>query len=242
MTSHQFQYLHGDCLELLNEVPDHSIDMVCADLPYGTTRCRWDTPIDLEELWKQLGRVCRPDAAILMFAKTPFDKVLGMSNLTQLRYEIIWHKTSPTGHLNAKRMPMSAHENILVFYKKLPTYNPQMTSGHKRKVATRTKQSEVYGKESGQQHYDSTERYPTSVQTFAKDIQTSKWLPTQKPLELIKWLIKTYSNEGDLVLDPTMGSGTVGIACDHLNRRFIGMEKDAENFEIAVRRFRDSIS
>jgi hypothetical protein len=138
--------MQGDCLELLKTLPDHSVDMVCCDMPSGTTNCRWDAVLDLEKLWEQYRRVAKPNAAIVLFAQTPFDKVLGCSNLSWLRYEIIWEKTLATGHLNAKRMPMKAHENILVFYNKLPTYNPQMTTGHARKTAVkRGDVTTVYG-------------------------------------------------------------------------------------------------
>jgi len=226
---------HGCCLDLMAEIPDNSIDMICCDMPYGTTNCRWDTVIDLQLMWEQYKRITKDTAAIVLFAQTPFDKVLGCSNLAQLRYEIIWEKTSATGHLNAKKMPMKAHENILVFYKKLPTYNPQKTTGHERKTSTtgRTYDSECYGKETAKPFYDSTERYPRSVQTFATEKQTNNLHPTQKPLQLIEWLIKTYSNEGDVVLDNCMGSGTAGEACQNLNRSFIGMELDQKNFDIA---------
>jgi site-specific DNA-methyltransferase (adenine-specific) len=120
----------GDCLHLMNEIPNKSVDMVCCDLPYGATNCKWDTCIDLQELWRHYRRITKPNSAIVLFAQTPFDKVLGVSNLDWLRYEIIWEKTSATGHLNAKKMPLKAHENILIFYRKLPVYNPQKTTGH----------------------------------------------------------------------------------------------------------------
>lgn len=225
----------GCCLELMAEISDNSIDMICCDMPYGTTNCRWDTTLDLQVMWQHYKRITKDNAAIVLFAQTPFDKVLGCSNLDWLRYELIWEKTSATGHLNANRMPMKAHENILVFYKKLPTYNPQKTMGHERKVSKTGKKynSDCYGDESEKPFYDSTERYPRSIQAFATEKQTNNLHPTQKPLELIKWLIRTYSNAGDTVLDNCMGSGTTGEACRDLNRRFIGMELDSKYFEIA---------
>ena len=228
--------LLGDCLELLETVLDNSVDMVCCDMPYGSTNCKWDTVIDLHRLWKHYQRITKDNAAIVLFAQTPFDKVLGCSKLDLLRYEIIWEKTAATGHLNAKKMPMKAHENILVFYKKLPTYNAQKTIGHKP-VNSYTKHQddgECYGEtKTGIIGGGSTERYPRSVQAFPTDKQTKSLHPTQKPLSLILWLIKTYSNKGDTVLDNCMGSGTTGEACINLNRNFIGMELNQKYFDIA---------
>ncbi len=230
--------LLGDCLDLLEAVPDKSVDMVCCDMPYGTTNCRWDTQIDLRKLWHHYQRVVKDNAAVVLFAQTPFDKVLGCSNLPWLRYELVWEKTHPTGHLNAKKMPMKAHENILVFYNKLPTYNPQKTSGHTRKTAVkRHDDTPIYGEQDFiELPYDSTERYPRSVLTFPSDKQRSTLHPTQKPLALIEWLIATYTNEGETVLDNCMGSGTAGEACANLGRRFIGMEKDESYFNVAALR------
>lgn len=254
MTSIDLQ--RGDCLELMKYIEDKSIDLILCDLPYGTTRNKWDSVIDLELLWEQYNRIIKEHGAILLFAQTPFDKVLGVSNLKDLRYEIIWQKTAPTGFLNAKKMPMKAHENILVFYKKLPTYNPQMTKGHPRKVTSKSSrkrsverhQSKVevsatnynsYGE--SQVGYDSTERYPLSVQVFAKDQQKENYHPTQKPVALLEWLIKTYTNEGDLVLDNCMGSGSTGVACVNTKRNFIGMELTEHYFDIAKERIEKAV-
>jgi len=169
---------------------------------------------------------------MLLFAQTPFDKVLGASNLNLLKYEWIWQKTHPTGHLNAKKMPMKAHENILVFYKKPPTYNPQKTIGHKRKVSSiKHKQncdsidSDVYNKGQKATHYDSTERYQLSVQIFASDKQKNRLHPTQKPVKLLQYFIRTYTNKGEIVLDNTAGSGSTGEAAIEENRDFILIEK-----------------
>lgn len=231
--------LYGDCLDLMAEIPDGSIDMVCCDMPYGTTNCRWDTTLDLHRLWAQYRRVTKENAAIVLFAQLPFDKVLGCSNLPWLRYELIWEKTHPTGHLNAKKMPMKAHENILVFYNKLPTYNPQKTSGHVRKTAVkRSDVTPVYGEQQFDElPYDSTERYPRSVLQFPSDKQRISLHPTQKPLALVEWLICTYTNPGDTVLDNCMGSGTTGKACKNLGREFIGMELDETYHRIATDRY-----
>lgn len=229
--------MQGDCLELMLLIADKSVDMVLCDLPYGTTRNKWDSTIDLNALWVHYKRICK--GAIVLTAQTPFDKVLGYSNLPMLRYEWIWEKGNATGHMNAKKAPMKAHENVLVFYDKMPTYNPQKTFGHVRKTATadrQTKESDNYGKQRGVTSYDSTERYPRSVLVFPSDKQRSKLHPTQKPLALMEYMVKTYTNEGDTVLDNCMGSGTTGEACRNLNRNFIGMEKDPTYFSIAEHR------
>jgi DNA modification methylase len=226
----------SDCLDVLPTIPAASVHLILADLPYGTTRCAWDSRIDLQRLWPELRRVC--NGAIVLFAQTPFDKVLGASNLSMLRYEWIWEKTHPTGHLNAKRAPMKAHENALVFYEKAPTYNPIKTSGHVRKTAVKRRDSTpVYGAQDFTAlPYDSTERYPRSVLEFASDKQRNNLHPTQKPVALCEYLIRTYSNPGDTVLDFCMGSGTTGAACDATGRGFIGIENNEAYFNIAAAR------
>ena len=239
------QLYKGDCLEIMKDIPDKSVDMILCDLPYGTTKNKWDSVLSLDELWEQYERIIKDNGAIVLFAQTPFDKVLGCSNLKMLRYEWIWEKTSATGHLNAKKMPMKAHENILVFYKKLPTYNPQKTAGHKRKVSKAEHKINCvkttnYG-EHGLTTYDSTERYPRSVQVFKTDKQKESLHPTQKPVALLEYLIKTYTNEGETVLDNCMGSGSTGVACLNTNRKFIGIEKDDKYFDIACNRINEYI-
>lgn len=229
--------LFGDCLERMNEIEDGSVDLVLCDLPYETTRNEWDFQVHLPALWKHYKRVCK--GAIVLMAQTPFDKVLGASNLPMLRYEWIWEKTNATGHMNAKRAPMKAHENALVFYRRQPTYNPIKTAGHQRKTATADRsrlQSTNYGTQAGVTVYDSTERYPRSVIVFPSDKQRVKLHPTQKPLALMDYFIRTYTNPGDLVLDNCMGSGTTGVACRLTGRRFIGIESNPEFFAIAERR------
>lgn len=233
---------HGNCLEQMDNIADNSVDMVLCDLPYGTTRNKWDSVIDLHSLWKQYDRVCKPNAAIVLFAQTPFDKVLGCSNLGNLRYEWIWEKTTATGHLNAKKMPMKAHENILVFYRTLPTYNPQKTTGHVRKVSTmehkrNCKETTNWGKH-GLTTYDSTERYPRSVVVFPTDKQKDALHPTQKPVDLGRYLIRTYTNEGETVLDNAFGSGSFLVSARLENRKYIGIEKEKEFFDIAQERLR----
>jgi DNA modification methylase len=238
------QYLiqTGDCLALMACLPAASVDLILADLPYGTTQNGWDSVISLSELWKQYWRVAKSNAAVVLTAQTPFDKVLGVSCLEHLKYEWVWEKTEATGHLNAKKCPMKAHENVLVFYRALPTYNPQKTNGHVRKTAIQVnaKQSSNYGEHGNKPPYDSTERYPRSVQKFSTDKQKSKLHPTQKPVALMEYLIRTYSNPGDVVLDNCMGSGTTGVAALQSGRRFIGMEKDPDYAAMAKKRIAET--
>jgi len=234
----------GGCLELMKLVPDKSVDLICTDLPFGTTKCLWDSIIPLDLLWIQYKRIIKDNGAIVLFAQTPFDKVLGCSNLEMLRYEWIWEKTKATGHLNAKKMPMKAHENILVFYKHLPTFNPQMTTGHERKVSTahhkrNTDTGLIYGKCDNFSDYDSTERYPRSVQVFASDKQKLNLHSTQKPLKLLEYILKTYSNEGDLVLDSCAGSSTTAIAAINTGRNWIMIEKEEEFYDKSIVRIKE---
>jgi len=222
--------LYGDCLEILPTVEMASVDMVLCDPPYGITRNGWDKVIPFEPLWKEYRRVVKPNGAIVLFGCQPFTSALVMSNLKEFRYTLVWAKTAPTGFLNANRMPLRKHEDIVVFYRSLPTYNPQKTHGHPRKVATavhkrKCKETTNYGKH-GLSSYDSTERYPTSVLSFPSDKQKSAVHPTQKPVALLEYLIRTYTNVGETVLDNCAGSGSVGIACDNAGRNFIGIELD----------------
>lgn len=230
----------GDCLELMpKHVEDKSIDMIFCDLPYGTTRNKWDSVIDLDRLWREYERVIKDNGAIVLFAQTPFDKVLGASNLKLLKYEWIWEKDRASGHLNAKKMPMKAHENILVFYKKLPTYNPQKTTGHKPSNTSgrRLKETTNYGKFEQIISGGQTTRYPRSIQKInVVNSQHGIVHPTQKPLSLIEYMIKTYTNEGDLILDNTCGSGTTGLGAKNLNRNYIMMEQDPKYYETACKR------
>ena len=229
----------GDCLRILPTLPPESVDLILADPPYGTTQCKWDSVIDLDEMWKALNYVIKPNGAIVLLAQSPFDKILGTSNIEQLRYEWIWEKGNATGFLNAKKMPLKAHENILVFYKKLPTYNPQMTEGHARKISkNRAFSSECYGETESPCSYDSTQRYPRSVQRFSKGPQGLNIHPTQKPIELMEYLIKTYSNENDTVLDFSMGSGTTGLACINTDRNFIGIELNKKYYKLTLKRIK----
>jgi site-specific DNA-methyltransferase (adenine-specific) len=228
----------------MKEIESGSVDMVLTDPPYGTTACKWDSVIPLEPMWEQLKRIIKPNGAIVLSAQSPFDKVLGFSNLPMLKYEWIWEKPAATGHLNAKKMPMKAHENLLVFYNKLPTYNPQKTQGHKP-VNSYTKQNnsdgECYGNTVSVSGGGNTDRYPRSVQVFSSDKQKLKLHPTQKPVALMEYLIKTYTNPGETVLDFTAGSFTTGVACVNLGREFIGIEMDNDYFNIGVSRIKDRI-
>lgn len=230
--------LHGDCLELMKDIPDKSIDMVLCDLPYQTTRNHWDVIIPLEPLWEQYERIIKDNGAIVLFGQTPFDKVLGASNLKLLRYEWIWEKNVATGHLNSKRMPMKKHENILVFYKKQPNYNPQMEIGkpykNKRKAINDSGSNYAYIER--KDTINKGERFPNSILKFDREINLH---PTQKPVPLLEYLIKTYTNEGELILDNCIGSGTTAIAAINTKRNFIGIEKEIEYVNIANQRIND---
>lgn len=230
----------GDCLEQMKEIPDGSVDMVLCDLPYGTTQCKWDSVIPFEPLWAQYRRVCKRNAAILLFGVEPFSSKLRMSNLRMFKYDWIWDKVRVTGFLNAKRQPMRAYEIISVFYDRQCTYNPQLTHGHQRKVSSAAskrncKKTSAYGKH-GLAGYDSTDRYPRNIQVFHTDTQKTALHTTQKPVALLEYLIKTYTNGDETVLDNCMGSGSTGVAAVNMGRSFIGIELDEQYFQIAKHR------
>ena len=228
------QVIKGDCLEVMKDIPDKSIDMILCDLPYGTTRNSWDSIIPLDLLWQQYNRVIKDNGAIILTAQTPFDKVLGVSNLSFLKYEWIWVKQQGTGFLNSKKMPLKATENILVFYKKPPTYNPQMRTGFKPYTCKSGNGSNNYGEQVQVITKSDGERYPLNWIEVSYD--KDKLHPTQKPLALFEYLIKTYTNEGDTVLDNCAGSGTTGVACKNLNRNYILIEKEQEYIDIINKR------
>lgn len=233
----------GDCLELMKSIPDCSVDMILCDLPYGTTACKWDTVIPFAPLWEQYNRIIKDAGCIALFAQCPFDKVLGCSNIGMLKYEWIVEKTKATGHLNSKKMPMKAHESVLIFFKKPPVYNPQFTEGHSpvHSYTKHTTDGNCYGKTKiGISGGGSTRRFPRSVLKFKWDTQKSSLHPTQKPVALLEYLVKTYTNEGDTVLDNCMGSGSTGVACVNTGRNFIGMELDPRYFEIAQKRINEA--
>lgn len=224
----------GDCLELIKKIHDKSIDMILCDLPYGTTRNKWDSIIPLDKLWEQYERIIKDNGCIALFAQTPFDKVLGSSNLKLLKYEWIWQKDNGTGFLNAKKMPLKLHENILIFYKKPPVYNPQMRKGFKPYSQKSGRGSSNYGEQVRVITDSKGDRYPVDIVEFKRD--KDKLHPTQKPVALLEYLIKTYTNENENVLDNCMGSGSTGVACINTNRNFIGFELDENYFNIAKQR------
>lgn len=226
----------GDCLELMKDIPDNSVDLILCDLPYGTTRNKWDSIIPLDRLWHEYKRLCR--GAIVLTAQTPFDKVLGSSNITMLKYEWIWRKEAGTGFLNAKKAPLKDHENILVFYRNKPTYNPQKRQGFKPYICKKGGDTSNYNPSGIVTTVSGGDRYPVTVLDFPRD--KDKVHPTQKPVALMEYLIRTYTNEGDTVLDNCMGSGTTGVACVNTGRSFIGIEKDRQYFKIARRRIREA--
>ena len=248
MSEGKKEILLGDCLELMKDIPNGSIDMILCDLPYGTTACKWDTIIPFKPLWEQYERLIKPNGAIVLTSAQPFTSALIMSNPKLFKYEWIWHKHKGTGHLNAKRQPMSNHENILVFGKPNIKYNPQMTEGepynlrgsHNISPDGITYNGSKPLKVGYSKDYDSSKRYPLTIQKFDNHNQKdNRFHPTQKPVELFEYLIKTYSNEGDLVLDNTAGSGTTAIACLNTKRQFIVMEKEQKYYDIILKRVGD---
>ncbi len=231
--------LLGDCLIEMQNIPDKSIDAIICDLPYGTTRAKWDSILDLDLLWKQYERVIKPNGAIVLFASQPFTTTLINSNIKYFKYSLVWDKKMKVGMMNCKRMPLRQHEDIILFYKKQPTYNPQMTKGKMRnKKIEPTKDFEVYGQIKPIDNFND-DYYPSSILEFTNANQKDKEHTTQKPLSLMEYLVKTYTNEGDTVLDNTMGSGTCGVACKNFDRSFIGIEKDENYFKIAEKRIND---
>ena len=226
-TSHRC--INSDFLKVMG-LP--KVGMVLTDTPFGTTRCKWDSVINLPHMWSWLEPLRSPRTPVLLFSQLPYDKVLGSSNLKDLRYEWIWEKTSATGHLNAKKMPMKCHENILTFYEKLPVYNYEKTKGHTRKTAIKGEhlQSDVYNYTKNNTSYDSTERYPRDVLKYPSDKQKLNLNSTQKPLALLRYLIRTYTNVGDTVLDFTAGSFATAVACYLEGRNSIVIEMDEEQF------------
>ena len=246
MGTYNYNLSFGDCLEIMPDIPDSCVDLILCDLPYGqTARNKWDVIIPFDKLWKQYDRIIKPNGAVILFANGMFTAQLMLSNPKMWRYNLIWQKTQPSGFLNAKKMPLRCHEDICVFYKNPPVYNPQKTYGHKRKVSTAEHKrnclsSTDYGV-AGLVSYDSTERYPKSVLTFAKDTQKSALHPTQKPVALCEYLILTYTNPKAVILDNCMGSGSTGVAAVYTERNFIGIENDRDYFHIAKERIERAV-
>ena len=229
----------GDCLEEMKSIADKSVNMVLCDLPYGTTRNKWDTVIPFDDLWSHYNRIVKDNGAVVLFGQDKFTAKLTLSNERNHRYNLVWDKCLKSGFLNANRMPLRQHEDVCVFYKKLPTYNPQKVDGEKShsrgKKPMECFQNNNYGKFESVDNSEihGNKKFPSSILKFEKPHPSVTVHPTQKPVELLVWLIKTYTNEGDLVLDNTMGSGSTGLACMETNRRFIGIEQNESYFRIA---------
>ena len=235
----------GDCIEEMSKMPKGSIDMILCDLPYGTTQCKWDTIIPIDKLWEQYERIIKPNGAIVLTAIQPFTSNLVMSNTGMFRYSLVWEKSQSTGYLISKKMPMRAHEDILVFYKNLPTYNPQKTIGVPYDKGKAHRPTDVYGEQKGKIHVKNEDgsRYPRSVQYFKTAESEGKVLhSTQKPVSLFEWLIKTYSNENDIILDNCIGSGTTAIAAIRTKRNYIGIENDENYYNISINRIEKECS
>lgn len=237
---------YGDCLELMKDIPDQSVDLILCDLPYGTTACKWDAVIPFDNLWDFYLKVLKPRGVIVLTASQPFTSALIMSNIKMFRYEWVWQKNAGSNFGSVKYQPMKEHESVVVFYDKNPTYNPVMQeraeSGKNRvrhAVRSNTTASDgVYGViPAGEPSIRSGMRYPSSIQKFNRERGAH---PTQKPVALMEYLIKTYTNEGDTVLDNCMGSGTTGVACVNTMRNFIGMEQEFKYFRIACRRIKEA--
>ena len=231
----------GDCLEIMKDIPDKSIDAIICDLPYGTTQNKWDSVLPLDKLWQQYERIIADNGCIVLTADGIFTGVLMMSNPKMFKYKLIWDKKSTTGFLNAKKMPLRRHEDILIFAKGKTTYNPIMREGKLRfKGGKKYANNGCYGNFNEMPKEQYNMYYPTSIIEISNANQKAKQHPTEKPLELMKWIISTYSNENDMILDNTMGSGTTGVACVNTNRNFIGIEMDEHYFEIAEKRINEA--
>lgn len=228
---------HGNCLDVMKDIDNKSIDMILCDLPYGTTACKWDTVIPFKPLWEQYQRVIKDNGAIVLTASQPFSSALVMSNPKWFKYEWIWEKSKASGYLNSKVMPLVSHENIIVFGKGKVKYNPQMVSGKPYNKGFGHRPTEVYGKQIATLvKNDTGERYPRTVQYFVTAEREGKLHPTQKPIALFEYLIRTYTDENDVVLDNCAGSGTTGVACKNTNRNYILIEQEEKYCEISKKR------
>ena len=230
----------GDCLDVMRDIDDKSIDMILCDLPYGKTHSNWDIIIPFALLWNQYNRIIKNNGAIILTASEPFSSMLIMSNLKMFKYDLIWGKSNPKGHLNAKKMPLRSHEQVLVFYNKPPTYNPEMRKGKYRIKGGNNSMdgTGVYGKVKNYSCYND-EYYPTSILNISNAIQIGKKHPNVKPVALFEYLIKMYTSKNDLVLDNCAGSGTTAIACINTNRNYILIEKEQKYVEICENRIKE---
>ena len=249
----KIELIQGDCLEKMKDIPDKSIDMILCDLPYGTTACKWDTIIPFEPLWEQYKRIIKDNGAIVLTASQPFTSALVMSNIKMFKYEWIWEKHKPSNFALANKQPMKYHENICVFYKNQPVYNPQMIERKSERIK-QGQDVDYIGVSINKGELNSLKTISRNFKKYNADTKLPSMIliinavqsnsqekkdglhPTQKPVALFEYLIKTYTNEGELVFDNCMGSGTTGVACKNLNRNFIGIEKDPECFKIAEKR------
>ena len=237
----KIELIQGDCLEKMKDIPDGSVDMVLTDPPYGTTACKWDSIIPLEPMWEQLKRVIKPNGAIVLFGSEPFSSFLRVSNIKDYKYDWTWDKVKPGAFAIAKYRPLGNTENISVFASGRHNYYPIMEAQRPRtgKIYASSDSASVKYNDGVERKYD--KKYPKTLITFSNADQTGKLHPTQKPVLLMEYLIKTYTNEGETVLDFTMGSGTTGVACKNLNRNFIGIELDPEYFKIAKKRINENL-
>jgi DNA modification methylase len=239
------QLIHGDCLEKMKDIPDKSIDMILCDLPYGTTACKWDIIIPFEPLWEQYKRIIKDNGAIVLFGSEPFSSYLRMSNIKQYKYDWKWDKVVGSNFVQAKKQPLRIYEDICVFYKKQPTYNPQMEERKKENERPSNKPAlnNINGMTSIKCPTIGKMKYPVNkieINRMSKELNSSRIIhPTQKPVALLEYLIKTYTLEGETVLDNTMGSGSTGVACINTKRNFIGIEKDDKYFEVAKKRIEE---
>lgn len=240
-TVEQFRLYCGDCLEVMKSIPDGSVDLILCDLPYGVTQNKADIVIPFAPLWEQYERVIKPNGAIVLFSQGVFYVDLVNSNRKLFKYDLIWDKQLLSGFLNANRMPLRQHEQIAVFGKGKITYNPQMTVGEKNHSKGKPKKNanNNYGEYDFVESKEDGLKYPTSILTFSKPHPSKAKHRTEKPVSLLEWIIKTYSNENEIVLDNCMGSGSTGVACKHTNRRFIGIEIDQEIFTVAKERIKN---
>ena len=229
----------GDCLELMKEIPDKSIDMILCDLPYGTTACKWDVVIPFDELWEGYLRIIKPNGAIVLFCKQPFTTELIHSNLDLFKYALVWQKDNHDNPLMAKKRFLNITEDIAIFYQKQCTYNPQGII-EVNKITKQGRGCSLSQRNDRKSEYVQTfTNYPRNILTFKRDLPNIH--PTQKPVALLEYLIKTYTNEGDIVLDNCMGSGSTGVACINTNRNFIGYELNEKYFEIAEKRINEAM-